>query len=48
MTAIDDKIDADVIVIGGGIIGGSFACILGQAGLKVILLDAGVRQVNST
>jgi 2-octaprenylphenol hydroxylase len=47
MTAVDDKFDADVIVVGGGIIGGTFACLLGQAGLKVILLDAGVRQVNS-
>lgn len=42
-----DKLDADVIVVGGGIIGGTFACLLGQAGIKVILLDAGVRQVNS-
>ncbi len=42
-----DKFDADVIVVGGGIIGESFACLLGQAGIKVILLDAGVRQVNS-
>ncbi len=41
-----DKFDADVVVVGGGIIGGTFACLLGQAGLKVILLDAGVRQVN--
>ena len=42
-----DSFDADVIVVGGGIIGGSFACLLGQAGLDVILLDAGIRQVNS-
>lgn len=39
--------DADVVVVGGGIIGGTFACLLGEAGLKVILLDAGIRQVNS-
>ncbi len=45
MTA--DKLDADVVVVGGGIIGGTFACLLGQAGLKVVLIDAGIRQVNS-
>lgn len=42
-----DKLDADVVVVGGGIVGGAFACLLGQAGLNVILLDAGVRQLNS-
>lgn len=43
-----DKLDADVVVVGGGgIIGGTFACLLGQAGLKVLLLDAGIRQLNS-
>ncbi len=47
MTNSSDKFDADVVVVGGGIIGGTFACLLGQAGLNVILLDAGVRQVNS-
>jgi 2-octaprenylphenol hydroxylase len=47
MMTVDDKIDADVIVVGGGIIGGSFASLLGQAGLKVILLDASKRQVES-
>lgn len=47
MTNSSDNYDADVLVVGGGIIGGSFACLLGQAGLNVILLDAGVRQVNS-
>jgi len=44
---VTDKLDADVVVVGGGIIGGTFACLLGQAGLKVILLDAGIRQLNS-
>lgn len=47
MTNNTEKFDADVVVVGGGIIGGSFACLLGQAGLNVILLDAGVRQVNA-
>lgn len=47
MTNRIDKFDADVVVVGGGIIGGTFACLLGQAGIKVLLLDAGVRQVNS-
>ena len=47
MTISSDRFDADVIVVGGGIIGGSFACLLGEAGLKVLLLDAGVRQVST-
>ena len=47
MTTVDDKIDADVVVVGGGVIGSSFACLLGQEGLKVILLDASMRQVKS-
>lgn len=47
MKKSSDKFDADVVVVGGGIIGGTFACLLGQAGLKVILLDASVRQLNS-
>lgn len=47
MTSATVNLDADVIVVGGGIIGGTFACLLGQAGLNVVLLDAGVRQVNS-
>lgn len=42
-----EELDADVIVVGGGIIGGTFACLLGQAGLNVILMDAGLRQVSS-
>ncbi|MEM6998244.1 MAG: FAD-dependent monooxygenase [Pseudomonadota bacterium] len=47
MTSATVNLDADVVVVGGGIIGGTFACLLGQAGLNVVLLDAGVRQVNS-
>jgi 2-octaprenylphenol hydroxylase len=47
MTQVTNKLDADVVIVGGGIIGETFACLLGQAGIKVILLDAGVRQVNS-
>lgn len=47
MTNESSKLDADVVVVGGGIIGGTFACLLGQAGLKVILLDSAIRQVNS-
>jgi len=46
-SASEKKLDADVVVVGGGIIGGTFACLLGQAGLNVVLLDASVRQVNS-
>jgi 2-polyprenylphenol 6-hydroxylase len=47
MVVTTDSFDADVVVVGGGIIGSTFACLLGQAGLKVVLLDAGVRQVSS-
>ena len=47
MTKLSDNFDADVVVVGGGIIGSTYACLLGQSGLKVILLDAGVRQVNA-
>ena len=48
MTAkYDEHFDADVIVVGGGITGSSFACLLGLAGMKVILLESGVRQINS-
>lgn len=47
MNKAANNLDADVIVVGGGIIGGTFACLLGKAGLKVILLDAGIRQLNS-
>lgn len=31
--------DADIIIAGGGISGGALACLLGRAGLKVLLLD---------
>jgi 2-polyprenylphenol 6-hydroxylase len=47
MKHVTDNLDADVVIVGGGIIGETFACLLGQAGLKIILLDAGVRQLNS-
>lgn len=47
MINVTDKFDADVVVVGGGIIGASFACLLAQSNLKVILLEAGIRQVNS-
>ncbi len=42
-----ENFDADVVVVGGGIIGSAFASLLGKAGLKVILLDAEQRQVNT-
>lgn len=47
MTGAADNSDADIVVVGGGIIGGTFAALLGQAGVNVILLDASVRQLNS-
>lgn len=39
--------EVDIIVVGAGIIGGATACLLAQAGLRVLVLEAGMRQVNS-
>ncbi len=36
----------DVIIVGGGIIGSSMACALGQIGFKTALIDANEPQVN--
>ena len=47
MTVSKEQYDADVLVVGAGIIGGSFASLCVQAGLKVVVIDAGVRQLNS-
>ena len=47
MTMPDEAFDADIVVVGGGTIGGTFACLLGQAGLNIVLLDSGIRQLNS-
>lgn len=43
----NDRLDADVIIVGAGIIGGVCACLMAQAGLRVIVLESGIRQVNS-
>lgn len=40
---IDHNLDADVIIVGGGIIGGNFALLLAKAGLEVLLLESAVR-----
>ena len=47
MNGTDENFDADVVVVGGGITGATYACLLAQAGLKIILLESGIRQVNS-
>ena len=46
MKVIKNKYDSDIIIVGGGIIGGCLAFLLGQAGLDVILLDASVKPEN--
>ncbi len=43
----NNTLDADVVVVGAGITGASCACLLGLAGLKVVLLESGIRQINS-
>ena len=35
-----DTTDADIIIVGAGMTGGALACLLGRAGLKILLLDA--------
>ena len=47
MSNSNEKLDADVVVVGGGIIGATYACLLAQSDLKIILLEAGMRQLNS-
>jgi 2-octaprenyl-6-methoxyphenol hydroxylase len=32
-------IDADVVIVGGGLVGGTLACALGQGGLEVVVVD---------
>ena len=42
-----NKYDGDIVIVGGGIIGGCLACILGQVGFNVVLLDADIKSENS-
>ena len=46
MKVIKNKYDSDIIIVGGGIIGSCLACLLGQAGFEVILLDASAKPEN--
>jgi sarcosine oxidase subunit beta len=38
---MSQRLQADAVIIGGGIVGGSAALFIRQAGLSVILLDKG-------
>ena len=42
-----NKYDGDIVIVGGGIIGGCLACILGQVGFNIVLLDADIKSENS-
>lgn len=47
MDGANPKLDADVVIVGAGIIGSACACLLAQAGLRVVVLESGMRQLNS-
>ena len=38
-----NKFDGDIVIVGGGITGSSLACLLGEAGFGIILLDADIK-----
>lgn len=42
-----DMADNEVIIVGGGMVGATLACLLGQAGVPVMLLDAAASSVNA-
>ena len=44
----ENKYDGDIAIVGGGIIGSCLACLLGQAGFKVILLDVDTKPKKSS
>ena len=44
----ENKYDGDIAIVGGGIIGICLACLLGQAGFKVILLDVDTKPKKSS
>lgn len=38
--AMPNAIRADALIVGGGLVGGTLACALGRAGLRVVVVDA--------
>jgi 2-octaprenyl-6-methoxyphenol hydroxylase len=37
----NEAVDTDVLIIGGGLVGGTLACALGQAGISTVVVEAG-------
>ncbi len=42
-----NKFDADIVIVGGGITGSSLACLLGEAGFSIILLDNDIKSEHT-
>jgi len=42
-----NKFDGDIVIVGGGITGSSLACLLGEAGFSIILLDNDIKSEHT-